>query len=117
MRLPVASTSPAIYELNPHDTLGDLVNYAGGMTTTAGGNRVIVEGIDPQHTRSATEVDINDAGMKTELHGGDIIRFLHISPKFDNAVTLEVTLLPGTLSVESRHAREGPDSYARRPDH
>jgi polysaccharide biosynthesis/export protein len=89
---------PAIYELKPHDTLGDLVNYAGGMTTTAGGNRVIVEGIDSQHTRSATEVDINTAGMKTELHGGDIIRFLHISPKFDNAVTLR-----GNVAVPGRY--------------
>jgi polysaccharide biosynthesis/export protein len=79
---------PDIYELKPHDTLGDLVNYAGGLTTTAGGNRVIIEGIDQNHDRSATEVAINSAGMKTELHSGDIIRFLHISPKFDNAVTL-----------------------------
>jgi protein involved in polysaccharide export with SLBB domain len=79
---------PAIYELKEHDTLGDLLNDAGGLTTTAGGQRVIIEGIDDQHTRSATEVLINDKGMKTELRPGDIIRFLHISPKFDNAVTL-----------------------------
>ena len=79
---------PAIYELKEHDTLGDLLNDAGGLTTTAGGQRVIIEGIDDQHTRSATEVLINDQGMKTQLRPGDIIRFLHISPKFDNAVTL-----------------------------
>lgn len=79
---------PDIYELNGHDTLGDLLNYAGGLTTTAGGQRVIIEGLDAQHGRSATEVSINDAGLKTQLKGGDIIRFLHISPKFDNAVTL-----------------------------
>ena len=79
---------PAIYELREHDTLGDLLNDAGGLTTTAGGQRVIIEGIDDQHTRSATEVLINQKGMKTELRAGDIIRFLHISPKFDNAVTL-----------------------------
>ena len=72
---------PAIYELKEHDTLGDLLNDAGGLTTTAGGQRVIIEGIDDQHTRSATEVLINDKGMKTELRAGDIIRFLHISPK------------------------------------
>ena len=61
---------PAIYELKEHDTLGDLLNDAGGMTTTAGGQRVIIEGIDDQHTRSATEVLINDKGMKTELQAG-----------------------------------------------
>ncbi len=79
---------PAIYELKDHDMLGDLLNYAGGLTTTAGRQRVIIEGIDAQHARSATEVSIDDKGMKTEIKGGDIIRFLHISPKFDNAVTL-----------------------------
>jgi len=79
---------PAIYELKDNDTLGELMNYAGGLTTTAGGQRVIIEGIDAQHARSATEVAINDQGLKMPLHAGDIIRFLHISPKFDKAITL-----------------------------
>src|SRR5205807_8690278 len=46
---------PAIFELKDHDTLGGVIAYAGGLTTTAAGQRAILERIDARHQRKADE--------------------------------------------------------------
>ena len=79
---------PAIYELRERDTLGDVLSYAGGLTTTAAGQRAIVERIDERQGRTAAEFQLSPEGFRAELHDGDVVRFLHVSPKFDNAVTI-----------------------------
>ena len=79
---------PAVFELRGHDTLGDVLRYAGGLTTTAAGQRAIVERIDARHARTAEEFLISPEGLNAELRDGDVVRFLHVSPKFDNAVTI-----------------------------
>jgi len=94
---------PSIYELKDHDTLGDVLNYAGGMTTTAGGQKAFVDRIDAHNVRKTAEFSLTADGMKSELHDGDVIRFLHISPRFDNAV-----ILRGNVAVPGRYPwREG----------
>jgi polysaccharide export outer membrane protein len=89
---------PAIFELKDHDTLGDAISYAGGLTTTAAGQRAIVERIDERHARRAEEFALSADGLRQELHDGDVVRFLHISPRFENAVTLR-----GNVSVPGRY--------------
>jgi polysaccharide export outer membrane protein len=89
---------PAIFELKDHDTLGDVIAFAGGLTTTAAGQPAIMERIDERHTRKADEFSLSDDGLKRELQDGDVIRFLHISPKFENAVTLR-----GNVAVPGRY--------------
>jgi protein involved in polysaccharide export with SLBB domain len=88
---------PAIYELKGNETFGDLLHYAGGMTTTAGGQHAFVDRIE-KNVRTTTEFPLNASGMKQELHDGDIIRFLHISPRFDNAI-----ILRGNVAVPGRY--------------
>ena len=90
--------TPAIYELKEHDRLSDVMVYAGGLTTTAGGQKAFVDRIDDHLTRRTAEFELTGAGLKTELHDGDIVRFLHISPKFDNAITLR-----GNVAVPGRY--------------
>lgn len=89
---------PAIYELNGHETFGDVLGYAGGLTTTAGGQHAFVDRIDDHDVRKTEEFPLDAAGMKRELHDGDIIRFLHISPRFDNAI-----ILRGNVAVPGRY--------------
>ena len=89
---------PAIFELKEHDTLGDAISYAGGLTTTAAGQRAIVERIDDRHARRTEEFSLTAGGLHSELHDGDIVRFLHISPRFENTVTLR-----GNVSVPGRY--------------
>lgn len=89
---------PAIYELKEHDDLTQVLLYAGGLTTTAGGQKAFVDRIDDRLTRRTAEFELNATGLKTELKDGDVVRFLHISPKFDNAITLR-----GNVAVPGRY--------------
>lgn len=89
---------PAIYELKAHDTLGDVIQYAGGLTTTAAGQQALVERIEQRQVRQADEFPLTADGLKRELQDGDIVRFLHISPRFENAVTLR-----GNVAVPGRY--------------
>lgn len=90
---------PSIYELKEHDNLSEVLTYAGGLTTTAAGQKAFVDRIDDRQTRRTAEFDLTTpAGLKTELKDGDIVRFLHISPKYDNAITLR-----GNVAVPGRY--------------
>lgn len=89
---------PAIYELKEHDDLAQVLLYAGGLTTTAGGQKAFVDRIDDRLTRRTAEFELNATGFKTELKDGDVVRFLHISPRFDNAITLR-----GNVAVPGRY--------------
>jgi polysaccharide biosynthesis/export protein len=94
---------PAVFELKDHDSLGDVIQYAGGLTTTAAGQQALIERIDARQVRQADEFPLTADGMKRELQDGDIVRFLHISPRFENAVTLR-----GNVAVPGRYPwREG----------
>ncbi|MGH9633794.1 MAG: SLBB domain-containing protein [Candidatus Angelobacter sp.] len=89
---------PGIYELKEHETLGEVLGYAGGFTTTASGQKIFIDRIDDRQVRHTAELDLSSAGLKTELRDGDIVRFLHISPRFDNAITLR-----GNVAVPGRY--------------
>jgi protein involved in polysaccharide export with SLBB domain len=89
---------PGIYELKEHETLGEVLGYAGGFTTTASGQKTFIDRIDDRQVRHTAELDLSSAGLKTELRDGDIVRFLHISPRFDNAITLR-----GNVAVPGRY--------------
>ncbi|HWX54665.1 MAG TPA: SLBB domain-containing protein [Verrucomicrobiae bacterium] len=80
--------TPAIFELKEHTTLAEVIAYAGGLTNTVAGEYAVVERIDGHHVRRADEFPLDQEGLTRELRDGDIVRFLRISPRFDNAVTL-----------------------------
>src|SRR4029077_14807758 len=80
--------TPAIYELNDKSTLGEVVGYAGGLTNTARGGHAVVERIENHQIRQTDEFPLNPDGLGRQLHDGDVVRFLPISSKFENTVTL-----------------------------
>lgn len=80
--------SPAIYELKPGTTLGDVVSYAGGLALTAAGQRAIVERIDGHSALHSEDVELTAGGFATHPVGGDIIRILSVVPRFENTVSL-----------------------------
>jgi len=90
--------TPAIFELNDHGTLADLIALGGGLTNTADGDHVVVERIDERRIRRAEELPLNQAGLAKDLHDGDVVRVLRISSKFENAVTLR-----GNVAVPGRY--------------
>jgi polysaccharide biosynthesis/export protein len=80
--------TPAVFELRDHSTLGEVIAYAGGLTSTAAGEHAVVERIENHHVRETDDFPLNQDGLARELHDGDVIRFLPISLKFENTVTL-----------------------------
>ncbi len=80
--------NPAIYELKKESTLGDVLQLAGGLSTTAYGTKVYVEQIKDRENRAIEEVKLDTAGMAYPLKDGDVLNFTLISPRFVNSVTL-----------------------------
>jgi protein involved in polysaccharide export with SLBB domain len=90
--------APAIYELRDKQTLDDLVSMAGGLTTTAFGQKVLLERIRDRETRTVDEFALDKAGLARPLRDGDLVRVLALSPRFDNAVTLQ-----GNVALPARY--------------
>src|SRR6185436_5841881 len=94
---------PAIYELKDRQSLDDLIAMAGGLTTTASGQRVLVERIQNRETRTVDEFTLDRNGLARPVRDGDLVRVQPLSPRFENAVTLQ-----GNVSTPGRYPwREG----------
>jgi polysaccharide biosynthesis/export protein len=79
--------SPAIYELTAQTSFDDLLNYAGGLSPTAG-QRAILERIDKHSTLHAEDINLTREDVATMPRDGDIVRILSIVPRFERTVTL-----------------------------
>jgi protein involved in polysaccharide export with SLBB domain len=79
---------PAVFELKGHTTLGNLVGYAGGLSTVAQSRQATIERIDNRRTRLVEQVDLDFNAAQRPVKDGDLISVLAIQPKFENAVTL-----------------------------
>jgi protein involved in polysaccharide export with SLBB domain len=79
---------PAIYELRNRTTLGGAVEMAGGLATTADGQKAVVERIDDHNIRRVEDFPLDKPGLEREIKDGDVVRIFSLSPHFENAVTL-----------------------------
>lgn len=78
---------PAVYELKTKSTLGDLVEWAGGLTTNASSQKVTIERIIDRNARKVDEFNLGKA-KTVALHDGDLVNVYTLSPRVENAVTL-----------------------------
>jgi protein involved in polysaccharide export with SLBB domain len=79
---------PGIYELKGETTVGDALEGAGGMTSLADAERVVLERIENHNSRQVEEFALDTSGKGHLLRDGDLLRVFPLSPKFENAVTL-----------------------------
>ena len=79
---------PAIYEMKSGSSLSEVLRWAGGLTTTAQGQKVSVERIDNRESRSVREFTLDFAGLSRSLMNGDLVTVYAIAPRFENAITL-----------------------------
>jgi protein involved in polysaccharide export with SLBB domain len=79
---------PAIYELRGGTSLRDAIEMAGGLATTADGQKAVIERIENHNTRRVEEFPLDGQGLERALHDGDVVRIFSLSPHFENAVTL-----------------------------
>jgi protein involved in polysaccharide export with SLBB domain len=80
--------NPAIYELRPDETLGELLKEAGGTSAVAAQTRISIERIDAHRDRHAMEVAYDQEGLGLAVADGDLIRVLSITPNYQKTVTL-----------------------------
>ena len=79
---------PAIYELQSGTTLQAAIQMAGGLATTADGQKAVVERIENHAIRRIEEFPLDSLGLERTLKDGDVVQILSLSPRFENAVTL-----------------------------
>jgi polysaccharide biosynthesis/export protein len=79
---------PAIYEIKDGQKLEDLITMAGGLSTSAAGQKVAVERIFERKTRVVEELKLDSTGLARTLTDGDIVNVFALSPRLTNAVTL-----------------------------
>jgi protein involved in polysaccharide export with SLBB domain len=80
--------NPAIFELKGGTDVGTLMQYAGGLSTTAQSRRITVERIEDRKTRAVDQFDLDAQTAKRPVKDGDLVSVLAILPRFENAVTL-----------------------------
>jgi protein involved in polysaccharide export with SLBB domain len=90
---------PGIYELKGETTVEAALKDAGGMTSLADAERVVLERIESHTNREVEEFALDASGQARILRDGDLLRVFPISPKFKNAVTLRGNVAqPGLYS-------------------
>jgi polysaccharide biosynthesis/export protein len=80
--------NPAIYELKSEKSIGELIQMAGGLSSTADRKRATVERIKDGESREVLELSLGAEGMNLQVVDGDILQVLNILPRFDSTVTL-----------------------------
>jgi protein involved in polysaccharide export with SLBB domain len=79
---------PAIYELKRETPLSEALGFAGGLSSTAFGGKVLVEHIENRKVRQVEEVSLDATGLAHPLRDGDVVNVTPVSPRFENSVTL-----------------------------
>jgi polysaccharide biosynthesis/export protein len=79
---------PAIYEAKDKASLQELIDWAGGLATTAAGQRVTVERIVERQARRVDEFMLDGKGLSRAIMDGDMVTVNPISPKIQNAISL-----------------------------
>jgi len=80
--------NPAIYELKEKTSLGDLIQYSGGMSSLADTGKVTIERVVDHQSRKTLEFPFDETSRAFPLQDGDIVRVLSIVPSFQDTVTL-----------------------------
>jgi len=80
--------NPAIFELRDETSLGALLGFAGGLSTTARSRQITIERIADRSVRVVEQVDYSDEAAKRPMQDGDVVSILPILPRFENAVSL-----------------------------
>lgn len=90
---------PAIYEVLGETTPADVLQLAGGYTSTARRDTVSLERIDPDLTRKALTVSVNASDRTIALHDGDVLFVNHITQAYEQSVTIRGNLAnPGRFA-------------------
>jgi protein involved in polysaccharide export with SLBB domain len=80
--------TPAIYELKDGDTLKDLIEMAGDLSTVADTSKITVDRLVDHQARKTLEFPYDEQSKSQPLKDGDIVRVFSVVSRFDDTVTL-----------------------------
>lgn len=82
--------SPAVYELQPGESIQSLLKVAGGLPVMADPKRATLERVDPSANppRSVETFALDAQGLQRTLRSGDMLSVAPLLPEFGNAVVL-----------------------------
>jgi protein involved in polysaccharide export with SLBB domain len=83
-----SAKTQAIYELKEHESLGELLDEAGGISNVASSGKLSLESMQATEGRAMREVPATPEGLATLLRSGDIVRVAAADPRYENTVTL-----------------------------
>ena len=87
-------STPGVYEIKENqlspETLGDILNLAGGVPLTADIRRATLESfrIGVDQPRKLIDIALNIEGLKTKVANGDVLRVIPVQPEISNSVYL-----------------------------
>ena len=99
-----------IYELRESETIGDVLQMAGGTSAIASNSRISLERVEQRQVRQAMEFGFNASGLAETLTDGDILRIYSILPAYEKTVTLRASCRSARLRTTCRltWARDRP---------
>lgn len=81
---------PAIYELKPSETVGNLIAMGGGLTPKADETSVALIRVDPRQQRVVLDVNPGtSAGASLQLRNGDALHVSRLRPQLDSGVVVQ----------------------------
>jgi polysaccharide export outer membrane protein len=81
---------PAIYEIKPGSSVGEVVQLAGGLSAAADSSRLALVRVNDQRQRVVVNVPLDANGQSSEVvRNGDSLRVLRLRPTLDEGVTVE----------------------------
>jgi protein involved in polysaccharide export with SLBB domain len=83
---------PAIYEVQPTTTVGDLLGLAGGLSSTASGGHASIERISDRHDRQAMTFNLDTTGLATKVSDGDVLHVDSMLGSYKDSVTIRGNL-------------------------
>jgi protein involved in polysaccharide export with SLBB domain len=86
--------TPGVYEIKEgqlsNETLGDILNLAGGVPLTADIRRATLESfkVGVEQPRKLVDITLNLEGLRTKVTNGDVLRVISVQPELSNSVYL-----------------------------
>lgn len=80
--------TPAIYELKAHESIGELLDQAGGLSNVASSGKLSLESLQPVQGRVNRQISSTPGSLATVLQNGDILRVEAADPRYEKTITL-----------------------------
>jgi protein involved in polysaccharide export with SLBB domain len=65
---------PAIFELRSNESIKDLLNMGGGLTSVADRGRVTIERLTERNDKRVRQIDLTSSEIQAALENGDVVR-------------------------------------------